>query len=167
MIIHVSPTPQLDPLWYPQVTFQQQGPFTALHFGDGNKSNYKTIFKQVLVNCRHFTRDANYRPSGDPGKWRLPFAIYLKTKVFDCKQQLVQKASRRAFCLPVKPPLCASIGAAKSCLTVLVNRRVRMNLIRLGRFPIYAVSDFAIKRNRQICYEIPFFRKTIGFVQIR
>ena len=27
-------------------------------------SDYKTIFKQVLVNCRHFTRDANYRPLG-------------------------------------------------------------------------------------------------------
>ena len=28
----------------------------------------KPIFKQVPVNCRHFTRDANYRPSGGPGK---------------------------------------------------------------------------------------------------
>ena len=30
--------------------------------------DYETIFKQVLVNCRHFTRDANYRLlGGGPG----------------------------------------------------------------------------------------------------
>ena len=48
--------------------------------------DYKTIFKQVLVNCRHFTRDANYRPSGGPGTLILELTCICLEKMGNPKQ---------------------------------------------------------------------------------